>query len=165
MTTHDLHQNNLVPTRGTNILDLVLHSKHLTVSSETGDDIFMSDHKSIRVHLSLGSPAKSNAIPRPVYNFKKADMYDLRRTLQCIPWNILHATDDCEEATSLFYDLVEATLVDIVPVIRQRRRLPPWFDGDARRALNAKERAFCWKKSNPSQRHQDLFKEARTHFK
>ena len=165
MTTHDLQQSNLSTTRGTNILDLVLHSKHLNVSSRTGDDLFRSDHNSVRVNFSLGTLTKFNPTTRTVYNFQKADLNDLRRTLQCIPWNILDATNNCDEATSLFYDLVEAALVDIVPVVHPRRRCPAWFDGEVRQALKSKEQAFRRKKSNPSVVNQELFKEARTVFK
>ena len=104
-------------------------------------------------------------LSRRVYNYRKADLNDLRRTLECIPWNILGLTDKCEEATSLFHDLVEAALADVVPVVNPRRPSPPWFDGEVRKALKAKEKAFRKKKSDPTTENILLFKTARTAFK
>ena len=165
MTAHDLHQSNFSTTRGNNILDLILHSNHLTVSSTTGDDIFESDHNSLRAHFKLDTHTKLHQLSRRVYNYRKADLNDLRRTLECIPWNILGLTDNCEEATSLFHDLVEAALADVVPVVNPRRPSPPWFDGEVRQALKAKQKAFRKKKSDPTTENTLLFKTARTAFK
>ncbi len=102
---------------------------------------------------------------RQVYNFRKADLNDLRKMLEYIPWNILYSTNDCEEVTSLFYDLVEAALADVVPVVSPRRPSPPWFDGEVRKALKAKEQAFRRKKRNPSLENKELFRVARSAFK
>ncbi len=81
------------------------------------------------------------------------------------PWNLLEATEDCDDATSLFYDLVEAAIIDVVPVVRPRRPSPPWFDGQARFALRAKERAFRRKKSSPTPENIAFFQQSRTDFK
>ena len=54
-------------------------------------------------------------------------------------FNLLEATDNCDKSTSLFYDLVEAAIIDVVPVVRPRRPSPPWFDGKVHLALKAKE--------------------------
>lgn len=102
---------------------------------------------------------------RQVYNFRKADLNDLQKTLEYIPWNILYSTNDCKEVTSLFYDLVEAAIADVVPVVSLRRPSPPWFDGEVRKALKAKERAFRRKKRNPSLENKELFRVARSAFK
>ena len=75
---------------------------------------------SVRISLDISNIRKSSHVQRPVYNFRKDDLNDLKRTMECIPWCLLEATDDCNAATSLFNDLVEAALIDIIPVVRPR---------------------------------------------
>ena len=69
-------------------------------------------------------------VSRTIFNFSKADLNDLLRTIEYIPWCLLEATDNCNEATALFYDFVEAAVADIVPIVHPRPRCPspPWFD-------------------------------------
>ena len=62
------------------------------------------------------------------------------------PWCLLEATDNCEEATALFYDFVEAAVADVVLVVRPCRPSPPWFDREVCHAPKAKQRAFRTKK-------------------
>ncbi|XP_038046033.1 uncharacterized protein LOC119720442 [Patiria miniata] len=165
MAAHSLQQVNFSPTRGDNILDLVLCSALQQVSCETGDDIFASDHNSVRISIQVTAKTKPYDASRPIFNYRKADLYDLQRTIECIPWCLLEATDDCDEATSLFYDFIEAAVIDVVPVVRPRRPSPPWFDGEVRHALKAKERTFRRKKKSPTPANLELFKEARSNFK
>ena len=165
LTANCLHQVNFSVTRGNNILDLVLCSEQLQVSCGAGDNLFPSDHNSVRLSFRILAKTNSSHTSRPIYNFRKADLNDLNRTIECIPWCLLEATDDCDAATSLFYDLIEAALIDVVPVVRPRRPSPPWFDCEVHHALKAKERAFRRKKVNPNPHNTTLFKAARSHFK
>ena len=84
MTAHNL-QVNLPPTRGDNILDLVLCSGQHQISFETGDNIFASDHNSVRINLHIANKIKPPCVSRPIFNFRKANLNDLQRTLECVP--------------------------------------------------------------------------------
>ena len=106
LNAHNLYQANFNPTRGDNILDLVLCSDSLHTSSATGDDLFDSDHSSVSVSLHVESTVSSFKSNRPNFNFHKADLHDLHRTLECIPWCLLEATSDSDEATALFHDFI-----------------------------------------------------------
>ena len=72
-------------------------------------------------------------------------------------------------ATSLFYDLVKAALVDIhvVPVVRPRRPSPPppWYDGEGHHTLRDKEQAFRRKKADQNPHNVAVFQAARRDFK
>ena len=74
MTAHGLQQVNFSATIGNNILDLVLCSELLQVSCGTGDNVFPSDHNSVRISLDISDIRKSSHVQRPVYNFRKADL-------------------------------------------------------------------------------------------
>ena len=161
MTAHNLHKVNFSPTRGDNILDLVLCSGQLQASSESGDSLFASDHNSLRIEFCMPTNTKPSCVNRQIFNFHfhKADLNDLQKTIDCIPWCLLEATDDCDATASLFYNFVEAAVIDVVPTVRPRQPSPPWFDSKVRHALRAKEKA------HPTPDHTELFKQVRSNFK
>ena len=54
------------------------------------------------------------------------------------PWDLLDDTD-VDGAVSMFYTLMDATMRDHVPVVTVKKRFPPWFTGDVRRAILTKQ--------------------------
>ena len=82
MTAHNLQQVNFFPTRGDNILDLVLCSGQHQISCETGDNIFASDHNSVRINLGTAAKTMPSHVNCPIFNFRKADLNDLQRTME-----------------------------------------------------------------------------------
>ena len=85
MTAHGLQQVNFSATQGNNILGLVLCSELLQVFCGTGDNVFPSDHNSVRISLDISNIRKSSHVQCPVSNFRKADLNDMNRTMECIP--------------------------------------------------------------------------------
>lgn len=75
-----LYQNVLVPTRGENILDLVLSNREKLVTNlEVGEPLGNSDHNSIRFDIEIANKAKENMGIIP--NFRLGNFEGLRERL------------------------------------------------------------------------------------
>jgi hypothetical protein len=76
------------PTRGSNILDLVLtNNEYLVENIETTDDeavSLKSDHKSIMFDVLLDHKPKF-AAKRKIYNYNRGDFVALRESLKLLP--------------------------------------------------------------------------------
>ena len=61
--------------------------------------------------------------------------------MSATPWDLLDLLEDTDVdgAVSMFYTLVGATVRDHVPVVTVKKRFPPWFIGDVKRALQTKQ--------------------------
>ena len=151
------------PTRGVNVLDLVLTSR-ASAQVVVQDSTFDSDHKETISTLSIPLRRRPVVSRRTVFNYKRADFDGLRRSLSAVPWGFL---DDVgvDEAVDTFYDLLESAIADHVPTVTLRRRLPPWFDGAVRTALRLKEAAFRRLKRSPGPSAQAHFADRRRDFK
>ncbi|XP_071950945.1 uncharacterized protein [Antedon mediterranea] len=139
-----LFQCNTYCTRMDKMLDLVICSKNISDKVYTANDIFLSDHSSLRIdfRLNFDVNCSNDNLNRKsiIYNFKALDVNNLCNTLNCVPWSVLIDFEgDLNEALDMFYNLLNAAVNDTVPKIRKRRKLPPWFDNELRSALQLKE--------------------------
>ena len=65
----------------------------------------------------------------------------------------------------MFYSVLEGAIRDHIPMVTLRRKCPPWFDAEVRRALREKEAAFkCMKRNRVPDTLAD-FEEKRREFK
>ena len=151
------------PTRGDNILDLVL-TRRMPAQAFVRDGLLVSDHRETIATLSTPVSRRPVVNRRTALNYKRADFDGLRRSLSLIPWGLL---DDvgADEAVDTFYTLLESAIADHVPTVILRRRLPPWFDGAVRTALRLKEAAFRRLRRDPGPAVQAEFADKRRAFK
>ena len=156
-------QNVRAPTRGENFLDL-LFAKHITVDTCVCSGIFESDNAevcAVAKSVVCGAPYVNRTTP---LNYKRADFQGMRRSLQLIPWDaILDA--DVNDAVDMFYGVLEGAIRDNIPTVTLRRKCPPWFDAEVRRALKEKECAFKRMKRNRNSETVEGFEEKRRVFK
>ena len=97
-------------------------------------------------------------------NYKRADFQGMRQSLQLIPWDaILDA--DVNDTVDMFYGVLEGAIRDHIPTVTLRRKCPPWFDAEVRRALKEKECAFKRMKRNRNSETVEGFEEKRRAFK
>ena len=76
------------PTRGSNIIDLLLTNILRIVKDIcTFEDILESYHRLIHLHFSF-IIEKKGPVKRQVYNCKKVDLNDLKDTVMHTPWDI-----------------------------------------------------------------------------
>lgn len=125
------------PTRGENILDLVL-TRRMSAQVIVRDGLLVSDHRETIATLSVPVSRRPVINRRSALNYKRADFDGLRRSLSLIPWALL---DDVgvDEAVDTFYTLLESAIADHVPTVILRRRLP---FGPMARCSRLKEAAF-----------------------
>jgi len=78
-----------VPTRGSNLLDLVFTNRREMLSSiEVTDNLPNTDHDCIEFVVDI-LPPKQIPIQRSLYNYKKTDFDQYRRSLEAVPGNWL----------------------------------------------------------------------------
>ena len=83
-----LTQVNTEPTRNDNILDLILtNSPDLIPELSVIESLVDWDHCSVLFKIKTGNKGKSTG-KRLVFNYKKVDWDELKRTLSYVPWHV-----------------------------------------------------------------------------
>ena len=106
-----LHEMIKVPTRGSNILDLVFVNKlELLTDVKVGAGLANSYHDSIEFDLKF-KIAQRGCCKRLVYDYRNANCSGLRGDFANIPWNCIDLVSSIEDAwsswKSLFFKAVE----------------------------------------------------------
>ena len=126
---HDLSLEQLIhsPTRGSNILDLLLINSPSIISGvEVVDNLPLTDHDAILFTLNVLS-SKQTTVRRSLYNYKKADFNAYRETLATVPWDITES-DDIETWWSQWKALFFAAVDDVIPQVKwKRRKMKSWL--------------------------------------
>ena len=94
-TLHDFSLCQLVrdPTRGDNVLDLVLTNNSSSVSHlQVCDSLPGTDHDAVQFMFST-LPPKQLSVHHYLYNYKKANFDKFRETLSSVPWEMAEAND------------------------------------------------------------------------
>ena len=106
------------PTRQDNILDLVFtNCPDLVVNTEVVDNLPSTDHDAIHFNLNILSTPQEPC-SRSLYNYKKANLVLLNKTLSHIPWNLIEQCDTVEESWMLFKDLFFGAVDVAVPQLK-----------------------------------------------
>ena len=151
------------PTRGPNLLDLVL-TRDLTCRASVRDAWLSSDHREVVATVSVPGYRPPVITRSTVLNYKRADFAGLRRCLSLLPWSVLDGME-VNKAVDVFYSMLEAAVSDHIPTVTLSRRYPPWFSAAARQALRAKETAFRRLRRNPTADTREDFSRKRKEFK
>ena len=124
-----LTQHVIVPTRGTNVLDLILSTDPMVVSRVTAGDHFrfldkVSDHSALicTINLSYVSPTLHQS--QSHFDFRRADFVALKVSLSCINWHELLC--DCPTIDAMlitFLDTFFGICVESVPTTKIRKRI------------------------------------------
>ncbi len=113
------------PTRGDNLLDLVL-----TDVADVKCDVEapVADHAIVLVKMNLALP-KSRVVQRQVWDFKRADWDALNEALGTTDWSFLD-TDDADRAAAQFTEVVLDVASGYIEkrVVRERKSVHPWVN-------------------------------------
>ena len=124
------------PTRGKNILDLLLtNSPDMISQVDVVSGIPGSDHDAIQFLARFVKPTlvRQN---RPVYNFRKADFDRFRDLLSKIPWNSCFLTDNVDDVWISFKDLLFTAADQCIPkLLLSRRKRVHWLSADTIRMI------------------------------
>ena len=101
------------PTRGENILDLVLTNNDNISEVDIGSQLDCSDHREIRFNLEWEVNHNNNLVLVP--DFRRANYEGLRRRLEGVNWEFLEVGDDGPGNS------VERTYNNLVKVIGERQ--------------------------------------------
>lgn len=154
------------PTRGDNILDLVLCSDKFLLNPIYCEPPFStSDHASILCHLTNQCNSVPCADAKPC--FRKADYAVINAFLATIDWNIVFAdcvsVDDFWEA---FKEILNTAIYNFVPFVNPNgRKHVPWLNRNLKSLHRVKQKK--WKKYTKSKNvvTYSMYKEAASNFK
>ena len=143
------HQMVLNPTRGNNILDLVLSTApDLLFDLSVNEGLGSSDHSSIEFNLRL-KILRPKQSPRIVYNFGSANWNNLQDDFSNIPWNTAFLMDDINDVWDAWKALfMEAVDRNIPTKSLKHKRNAPWFNSELRILVLKKRR--LWRKAKSS---------------
>ena len=149
-----------------NILDLVLSSTpDLITDLRVQEDLMDSDHSCVIFNININLKS-SHALPKVVLNFKKANLEELKRTLNYVPWHVAMLDDDLDLNIMKWEDLFWAAVKEFVPTKRIKdKQTPPWIDAEVKALCRKKDRASYKASKSKSQVHIDHFKSLRREVK
>ena len=137
----ELTQHSIHATCNGNQLDLVF-TNDLDVHVDIAEKANTSTHDALETCISLNADIKSPPTThRTVYNYKKADWNAILCALSCICWSSLFMNASVDEAFSLFYDLLFATIKDYIPLVKTKGfKFPSWYTGELISLIRDKEK-------------------------
>ena len=142
-TVKDIYLWQLVnfPTRGDNILDLILTNTPNKVSNVQGfDDILNTDHKLVSFNINLKIQKKPKA-KRSIYNFKNANCSGLKEMLLYAPrpWAQCYVPDNIDKSLSNWCDLFLSAVDNHIPKYRVKNTHDhPWIDKELLHVIKKK---------------------------
>ena len=161
-----LTQVNTYPTRNNSILDLVLTTvPDLIDDLYSYQDVVESDHNCISFRIGLSS-TDSRPVLKEVFNYKKANFEELKRTLSYVPWNVGMLDDDPNSIVSNWEDLFWAAVDDFVPKKKiSGMQVPPWIDAEVKALCRKKDKMSRKALKEKDQVYVDKFKSLRKDVK
>lgn len=138
-----------VPTRGSNILDLVLtnlHGYYKKNSLQIYPPFGLSDHLSLVIQPAERQPKGKNVSNRTVTkrDLRPSRKKELGRYFSRVNWETLASVNTCEQKFDLFSMFVHTGLDVIIPVkkIILHRNDPLWVTDDFKRLIRLREKAL-----------------------
>lgn len=133
-------QKVMQPTRGENLLDLVL-----TNVTDVRRDVQppIADHNVVVVRLNMSWLA-SRVVTREVWSFKCADWDAMNEDISSADWSFLNVAADADAAASPFTDMLVGFMARHISkrTLRERKSSHPWINDVALRLIAKKRDAF-----------------------
>ena len=164
---NSLSQHSNKPTRGTNILDLVLTTNPSLVNDIQVED-GMSDHDIVITDLDLKRrPQKKN--PRRIYIYKRADTDSLKKVISD-SWNKFLHTEPLQKCVEdnwkYFKDMTTTAMQHHIPTkMLSGRWNIPWLTPALRKMMRKKQRYYNRAKRTLNEHDWKSFKNLRKTFK
>ena len=165
-----LTQVNSDPTRGNNVLDLIITSLpdkvnvREIISPETSG--IVTDHDVISFEIDI-NPARPPKTMRMIYDYKNANFDGLRAAIDSSNLcDVISEMDDINDAWILWKNTFLRTVAEFVPMrkIKNGRNIP-WLTGEIRHLLKIKETVRRKLGRSPSIYLQEKFKNLRAQVK
>ena len=130
------------PTRGANILDLILTTdENLINNIKVGEEFSSSDHRIITYELKVSSENENTSLEK-ILDYKKANFPKLRHTIENIDWSNIYKTSEINESWDLFKFHYNTAVNSCIP-LKNRRPIrnskPKWWNNEIKLCLTAKK--------------------------
>ena len=130
------------PTRGENILDLILTTdENLITNIEVGEEFSSSDHRIITYELKVNSDNENISFEK-IPNYKKANFPKLKHTIENINWSNICKTSDINKSWEIFTSYYNKAVNSCIP-LKNRRPIrnskPKWWNNEIKLCLTAKK--------------------------
>lgn len=132
------------PTRGSNILDLVLtNDVEIVQNVMVTEGIVGSDHDSVSFVIAQRIMPARQPKAHQIFNYRKADFDLFHCILQATPWNCCLLEDDINEAWVKFKDTFFTVADQCIPKITQgRKKRNCWLADDTLDLIKKKKHAY-----------------------
>ena len=136
------------PTRGNNILDLIITNMYQIYDHNSVHSIppfGLSDHNGVLLRPKARYPnsnsSRKTLMRRDTHPSRK---YELGRYLSSIHWPFLEDVESCEVKLQLLVDLITVGVDTIMPLKRIKLHVndPPWVTSDFKELIKSRQQAF-----------------------
>ncbi|KAF2356835.1 Reverse transcriptase domain [Trinorchestia longiramus] len=141
MNNNSLQQHVNEPTRGNNILDLVMTTTDLSIIGlEVKDKV--GDHQMINFSLEVQDP-KTRIQHKQVLDYKRANFELMKEELGSYNYEVLMNNKNAEECYLIFKVKIATATDHYIPTKRIRpTNNPPWFSQEIKRLINARQHSY-----------------------
>ena len=147
---HNLTQHVLTPTRGDNILDLLMSVGSFQIDEVTVHETFStSDHNIVTAKILTDLPTMVN---KEIRDFKNTDWSIIHMHLACIDWNnFFYNNFDVNEMWNQFSDFLNY-LIDLYVPLKSISpgKSAPWFDRNLKKLSKKKRSLYHRYKAQPT---------------
>lgn len=165
-----LTQVNTLPTRGNNVLDLVITSvpdqiENISKLNQIESGLF-TDHDTIVFNLKTSIKAAPK-LNRTVFDYRRGNIDDLCSALKIVDFHkIIESGVDINDCWKQWKDTFLGVVTKYIPTKRIKGRYsPPWMNGNIIHEIRKKEAVRRKLKSSPSGALRAKFKELRVRVK
>ena len=156
------------PTRGSNLIDLVLtNNSNLCSNISMGSPLGSSDHASISFEIKYEKTQISNHTT--VFDYNRGDYDKLKFLMNSVNWEILFEEKTCEEMWDIFSGKLQEVQSECIPtrVLRDggSRKNPGWFNREVKDALKEKQVAFNNLKRYNTNTYLEIYRDKRDRLK
>ena len=158
-----LYQMVREPTRGNNILDLILTTDENFVEGvEVGTQVGTSDHNSLRFKLKASFCSKSKI--KVISNFKNTNFDSFRNDLKSSNWNDIFASSESSTMYANFlrkFFEYENKHVPKKNISLENNKSAPWFNNAIKNAIKNRDQCYTRSKVNDSEVNHNAYVQKR----
>ena len=148
-------------------IDLIIVSDTSKILNSGTFDLVISDHKLVFVTLKL-CRYNSRPVLKEVCDYKNLDKTKFQRSFEQVPWWVTNIFDEIDDVTYCFQTFYNDIIKEQMKTRKAEVRIKslPWVNGDVRKIMNKRYRAFLsWQKDKSNcalkRKYQDLRNQAR----
>ena len=150
---HGLSQHVREPTRGNNILDLILSTESRLIDGvQVNDHLANSDHNMLQFAIVQQHTEHSSKVDLP--NFNRADFERLRQSVGGMGLTGLFGESGASICCRILTEGIRDACTQFIPrrVLDRNRKnyKPPWWTDGVHRAISTRQRLYREMKANPS---------------